>query len=88
MWWPPGAPAARLRIHDSVGLNLFSPGLVVKAMSTKLEKPIRREIDIDGDPLLHDLSDDQVPVIFINGREAFRYFVHPEEFVEFVRDNG
>lgn len=46
------------------------------------------EIDIDGDPLLHDLYDDQVPVIFINGREAFRYFVHSEEFVEFVRDKG
>ena len=46
------------------------------------------EIDIDDDPLLHDLYDDQVPVIFINGREAFRYFVHSEEFVEFVRDKG
>ena len=46
------------------------------------------EIDIDDDPLLHDLYDDQVPVIFINGREAFRYFVHSEEFVELVRDKG
>jgi glutaredoxin len=46
------------------------------------------EIDIDGDALLHDLYDDQVPVIFINGREAFRYFVHPEEFVEYVRTMG
>jgi glutaredoxin len=46
------------------------------------------EVDIDGDPLLHDLYDDQVPVIFVNGREAFRYFVHPEEFVEFVRAIG
>lgn len=43
------------------------------------------EVDIDGDPLLHDLYDDQVPVIFVNGREAFRYFVRPEEFVEYVR---
>ena len=46
------------------------------------------EVDIDSDALLHDLYDDQVPVIFINGREAFRYFVHPEEFVEYVRTAG
>jgi glutaredoxin len=43
------------------------------------------EVDIDADPLLHDLYDDQVPVIFVDGREAFRFFVHPEEFVEYVR---
>jgi hypothetical protein len=30
-------------------VNLFHPGLVVKVMSTKLDKPIRREIDIDGE---------------------------------------
>ena len=43
------------------------------------------EVDIDQDPLLHDLYDDQVPVIVIDGTEAFRYFVHPEEFAEYVR---
>jgi glutaredoxin len=39
------------------------------------------EIDIDGDPLLHDLYTDHVPVVFVNGKEAFRYFVQPEELV-------
>jgi glutaredoxin len=42
------------------------------------------EIDIDGDDLLHDLYTDHVPVIFVEGREAFRHFVRPEEFVEYV----
>lgn len=42
------------------------------------------EIDIDGDPLLHDLYTDHVPVIFVNGREAFRHFVHAEEFAACV----
>ena len=44
------------------------------------------EIDIDGDTLLHDLYTDHVPVIFIEGREAFRHFVHEEEFVAYVED--
>jgi glutaredoxin len=42
------------------------------------------EIDIDGDALLHDLYTDHVPVIFVNGQEAFRHFVHPEEFAAYV----
>ena len=43
------------------------------------------EIDIDTDALLHDLYTDHVPVIFVEGKEAFRHFVHPEEFAEYVR---
>jgi glutaredoxin len=42
------------------------------------------EIDIDGDALLHDLYTDHVPVIFVNGKEAFRHFVYPEEFAACV----
>jgi glutaredoxin len=42
------------------------------------------EIDIDDDPDAHDLYTDHVPVIFIDGREAFRHFVLPEEFAEAV----
>lgn len=45
------------------------------------------EIDIDGDALLHDLYTDHVPVIFVDGTEAFRHFVHPDEFAEYVRRN-
>ncbi len=43
------------------------------------------EVDIDTDELLRDLYNDHVPVIFVDGREAFRHFVHPEEFAEYVR---
>jgi len=38
------------------------------------------EVDVDDDALLHDLYTDHVPVIFVNGQEAFRHFVYPEEF--------
>jgi glutaredoxin len=42
------------------------------------------EVDVDGDPLLHDLYTDHVPVIFVNGKEAFRHFVYAEEFAACV----
>ena len=42
------------------------------------------EVDIDGDELLRDLYNDHVPVIFVNGKEAFRHFVHAEEFAQHV----
>ena len=42
------------------------------------------EIDVDSDPLLHDLYDHHVPVIFVEGKEAFRHFVHAEEFAAYV----
>jgi glutaredoxin len=43
------------------------------------------EIDIDTDDLLRDLYNDHVPVILVEGIEAFRHFVQPEEFAEYVR---
>lgn len=46
------------------------------------------EVDIDRDELLRDLYDVHVPVIFVEGVEAFRHFVHPEEFAEYVAARG
>ncbi len=33
------------------------------------------EIDIDGDPALHQRFNEQVPVVFIEGRKAFKFRV-------------
>jgi 4a-hydroxytetrahydrobiopterin dehydratase len=43
------------------------------------------EVDIDGDPELRQRFTDDVPVIYIDGREAFRHFVHPQAFAAYVR---
>ena len=39
------------------------------------------EIDIDGDPGLQKLYNDEVPVIAINGAKAFKYRVSIEELL-------
>ena len=38
-----------------------------------------RSVDIDRDPALVALYNEEVPVIFVNGKKAFRYQVDPAE---------
>ncbi len=40
------------------------------------------EFDIDGDPELRRLYNDEVPVIAINGTKAFKYKVDMREFLK------
>jgi glutaredoxin len=37
------------------------------------------EIDITGDPELEAAYRDQIPVVFVDGRKAFKYHVDPAE---------
>ncbi|HUN83543.1 MAG TPA: glutaredoxin family protein [Terracidiphilus sp.] len=40
-----------------------------------------QEVDIDGDPQLHQMYNDQVPVVFIDGRKAFKYHMDRHQFL-------
>lgn len=40
-----------------------------------------REIDVDSDPKIRHLYNDEVPVVFINGRKAFKYRMDEQEFL-------
>jgi 4a-hydroxytetrahydrobiopterin dehydratase len=46
------------------------------------------EVDIDDDPDLQKRFTDDVPVVYVNGSEAFRHFVDPEAFAAYVRGAG
>ena len=41
-----------------------------------------REIDIDSDPDLLRLYNEEVPVVFIDGRKAFKYTLDEREFLK------
>lgn len=41
-----------------------------------------REIDIDSDPELQRLYNEEVPVVFIDGRKAFKYTLDEREFLK------
>ena len=40
-----------------------------------------REVDIDQDPELRQRYNDEVPVLFIHGRKAFKYRINPRQFL-------
>jgi glutaredoxin len=40
-----------------------------------------QEVDIDSDPELQRLYDQEVPVVFIDGRKAFKYRMDASEFL-------
>ncbi|HWS72020.1 MAG TPA: glutaredoxin family protein [Thermoanaerobaculia bacterium] len=46
---------------------------------------VLEEIDIDRDPELQARFTNDVPVVFVQGREAFRHRVTAEEFAAFVK---
>ena len=41
-----------------------------------------REVDIDRDEALRQKYTDEVPVVFIDGRKAFKYSMDEEEFLK------
>lgn len=40
-----------------------------------------REVDIDADPALRQKYNDEVPVVFIDGRKAFKYHMDGRQFL-------
>ena len=40
-----------------------------------------REVDVDSDTEARRLYSDEVPVVFINGRKAFKYRINEQEFL-------
>jgi glutaredoxin len=58
----------------------------------ELQKARRRvefdleEIDIDQDPQLRALYSDEVPVVAINGKKAFKYHIEEQTFLKRLRD--
>lgn len=47
-----------------------------------------QEIDIDGDPELRARYNEQVPVVFINRRKAFKFRIEPKEFLKRLAQNS
>ena len=57
---------------------------IVKESIIKLHKRggfTWREIDVDSDAEIRRLYTDEVPVVFINGRKAFKYRMDEQEFL-------
>ena len=47
-----------------------------------------REVDIDADPQLLQKFNDEIPVVFIDGRKAFKYRMDKERFLRVLAARG
>ena len=56
----------------------------VKATLSRLEKAggfTWHEVDVDSDPELQQKFDEEVPVVFIDGKKAFKYRMDERDFL-------
>ncbi len=73
--------AGEVIVYSRRGCHLCE---IVKESLTKLQKRggfSWREIDVDSDTEIRRLYNDEVPVVFINGRKAFKYHMDEQEFL-------
>jgi glutaredoxin len=78
----PAVPEPRqVVVYSRKGCHLCE---VVKESMTKLSRRggfTWREIDVDSDSELRRQFNDEVPVVFIDGRKAFKYRMDEREFL-------
>src|SRR3954453_6853106 len=74
-------PLHRVVVYSRKGYHLCE---VVKESLTKLARRgafTWQEVDVDSDDELHRKFTDEVPVVFIDGRKAFKYRMDERDFL-------
>jgi len=74
-------PPGEVVVYSRKGCHLCE---IVKESLVKLHKRggfTWREIDVDSDAEIRRQYNDEVPVVFINGRKAFKYRMDEQEFL-------
>ena len=77
-------PGREVVVYSRKGCHLCE---IVKESLAKLHKRggfTWREIDVDADESLRRQFSDEVPVVFIDGRKAFKYRMDEREFLRKV----
>ncbi len=75
------AETGEVIVYSRKGCHLCE---IVKESLVKLQKRgayTWREIDVDSDAEIRRRYTDEVPVVFINGRKAFKYHMDEQEFL-------
>ena len=80
--------SVEVRVYSAAGCHLCD---VAKALLEQEREGLRiRSVDIDitGGPELEAAYREQIPVVFVAGRKAFKYHVDPAELRRRVRAAG
>jgi hypothetical protein len=71
-------PERQVRLYHARGCHLCESARSV-LVQVREEVPFQlEEVDIAGDPELEHRYRERIPVVTVDGVEAFTYFVHPE----------
>jgi glutaredoxin len=70
---------SEVTLYGKPGCHLCDEARAVIA-TVRRERPFElREIDVTSDPSLHKAYGERIPVVEVDGEEAFEYVVEPEE---------
>ncbi len=72
-------------LYTRAGCHLCDEVKAVLARARRKADFTLREVDIDSDPALIAEYNDQVPVVAINGRKAFKYHLKEDEFLKVLQ---
>ena len=72
----------RVTLYTRAGCHLCDQAKLVLDQARRQAEFTYEELDIDGDPELRRLYNDEVPVIAIGGVKAFKYKVDLKEFLK------
>lgn len=72
----------QVTLYTRTGCCLCEDAKHVLAAAGRMAEFDYQELDIDGDPELRARYNDEVPVIAIDGRKAFKYRVDRDEFLK------
>ncbi len=72
-------------LYTRAGCHLCDEVKAVLARARRRADFTLREVDIDSDPALVAEYNDQVPVVAINGRKAFKYHLKDDEFLKVLQ---
>jgi glutaredoxin len=73
--------AHAILVYSRKGCHLCD---VVKQTLLRLQRSAEftwKEVDIDSDPTLREKYNEEVPVVFIDGRKAFKYQLDERDFL-------
>ena len=72
-------------LYTRAGCHLCDEVKAVLARARRKTDFTLREVDIDSDPALVAEYNDQVPVVAINGRKAFKYHLKEDDFLKVLQ---
>lgn len=75
----------RVTLYTRAGCHLCDAAKENLLAARRQEAFTLEEVDIDTDPALRKLYNEEVPVIAINGKKAFKYQVDPQSFLKSLR---